>query len=361
MNGLNGEEDLNHNGRLDQGERDPNQFNNRALPFLMLLLGENTRVDDCKSLSLNRGISGEKLANLTDKNCYNFEVAEASTVAIISTGILDLQGQLFEISNGKLMDIDADNDGVADPGDRRISNEFTDKAGVVHNNFMLRPGNRENIRMLPAGTYRLLVSLDSGTISFDGTYGLLLLRRPAAGLPMIEDFFDGLKALLNQDGDYVENDYLDIYVRALFPDIYDTNWGNSVDYGGIIKERQCKALTNFYVYYIAGQGQHMYDDCTINDHFSINNPDWVLRGPAITIYNNTSNPTYGSEDNTQMGDVWVKDMGLTCSNGAYVSGYNHYGLCFYDTRILDSNWDSPMDGKLRISATRQPNKIVRTQ
>ena len=37
---LDGEEDLNANGRVDAGEIDPNYYNSRYLPFIPLLLGD---------------------------------------------------------------------------------------------------------------------------------------------------------------------------------------------------------------------------------------------------------------------------------------------------------------------------------
>lgn len=35
---LDGEEDINHNGRVDPGERDPNIKDSRVMPWLQLLL-----------------------------------------------------------------------------------------------------------------------------------------------------------------------------------------------------------------------------------------------------------------------------------------------------------------------------------
>jgi len=70
--------------------------------------------EGCKSLQLNHGIFGEMLVFLDDQNCYDFTLTEASTMAIISSGTLDLQGELFEVIDGNPVPVDADNDGVAD-------------------------------------------------------------------------------------------------------------------------------------------------------------------------------------------------------------------------------------------------------
>jgi len=331
-----------------------------ALQVVAGITISNNDIPKAKDIQINNGIVGEKLTSLADSNYYRFILSEENTIAIISTGNLDLRGQLYELRENKLIDIDADQNGIADSGDRRISNEFTDKTDLKHDNFMIRPGNMEEIRLLPKGTYYLSVSFDDdANADLNNTYGVILLCRSTSKEKLIENFFYGMNSLINQDDNYTDNDYLDIYVQALFPDIYDTNWGNSVTYGGVVRERQCKALSNFYVNYIFGQGEYLYDDCTIDAHFSDNNPDWVLRGSAITIYNKKSDPVYGNINDIQRGDVWVKDMGLVCDDGAYELGFNHYGLYFDNTQIIDSNWSSPTDGKLRFSSNRQPDKIIR--
>ena len=56
------------------------------------------------------------------------------------------------------------------------------------------------------------------------------------------------------------------------------------------------------------------------------------------IYNNASDPDFGDKADATQGDVWVKDMGLVCENGEYVSGFNHYGLYFSGEEIIDANW-----------------------
>jgi hypothetical protein len=153
---------------------------------------------------------------------------------------------------------------------------------------------------------------------------------------------------------------LDIYVRALFNDIYDGNWYSTIDYNGVPAERQCKALANFFVEYIFGQNQPLFSDCIIDNNFSNNVPDYVLQGSATTIFNSMSNPIHGNVDDAQEGDVWVKDINLTCdSENNYLSGYNHYGLYFDDSSIIDANWSG--NGRLQIAPTRDQDKVVRPE
>jgi hypothetical protein len=322
-------------------------------------------ISGCKYLLKNEGLIGENLNSLSDQNCYDFSLNEPKTIAIISTGNLDLKGEIFEVLNGIQNPIDADKDGIVDAGDKRISNEFSDKdiPPVVHNNFMLRPGvgAEGEKRILPAGHYRVYVAFDDDAFFVEDEYGLILLKTSQIQNERNDDFFAGIKALIEDDGNYEDNDYLDIYVQALFPDIYDTNWFSTIDYNGVIAERQCKALPNFFVKYIFGQDEFLYNDCTIDDHLSSNDPDWVLRGLATTIFNDMSVQLFGDISDAMRGDVWVKDMGLTCLDGNRQSGFNHYGLYFDSGSILDANWSDPTDGKLRISITRTPNKIVRPE
>ena len=142
-------------------------------------LDTNINIDDCKYISKNTGLYGERFYSIDDKNCYDFSLNEPATIAILSTGNLDLKGELFQIKDYKVVPIDADNDGFPDEGDKRISNEFTDSDNVTHNNFMLRPGSGADgeIRVLPPGHYRFTVSFDDDAEFIDENYGIILLKR----------------------------------------------------------------------------------------------------------------------------------------------------------------------------------------
>lgn len=316
-------------------------------------------ISGCKYILQNEAIIGEKLNSLTDHKCYDFLINDPTTIAILSSGYLDLKSEIYEIINGAKSPIDADGDGTPDIGDRRISNQFEDRSGIVHNNFMLRPGHGDSIRRLPTGHYRVVVSYDDDSSLINDTYGVIVLKRSESNGDLIIDFFTALKVLVEDDGGYEDNDYLDIYVQALFPDLYDTgdNWHHSVT-TTVVAERQCKALANFYADHVFGHGQPLHLDCEIDNNFPTNAPDYVLIGPGTTIFNNMSNPHYGDLNSALKGDVWVKDEGLVCNGLTRVGdSYNHYGIYLDDNIIIDANWG--MDGRLQIAPTRLQNKIVR--
>jgi hypothetical protein len=309
-----------------------------------------------QELTLNQWTEGITLSVDHTEQYFMFKLTTQSTVSIISTGTLDLKGVLYEVVEpNNIVAIDADDD-------RSSNNGFIDAADLTHANFMLRPGYDENdsslVRILPAGKYYVKVFLDDDSDNYNGSYGMLLLQKPSDD---INAFFEGLNSLISEDGD-TTNDFLDIYVRALFPDIYDSNWGNTVPFEGVIRERQCKALTNFYANSIAENGGFLWSDCIIDNNFASNDPDYVLSGNATTIYNANAVPTiFGDLNNAQGGDVWVQDKCLLCSGNSYVSGFNHYGLYMNNNTIIDANYGG--DGRLQVTnaTSRTITKVVRPQ
>jgi len=194
------------------------------------------------------GFIGNQQFTTGNLNYYKFTLTEPASIGIVSTGSMDLKGTLYQL--------DTNSDLVFAPeldyGDH-ISHGFTDVTGVKHNNFMIRAGNlttynlpwtepcggrnpitATQYRQLPAGTYYLSVEPDDGASS-EGTYGVLLLKKPTSS----DEFIDGLSLLVNDDD--ISNDYLDIYFRALYPEIYDqrgnrsgNNWaGDTINFHGI--------------------------------------------------------------------------------------------------------------------------------
>jgi hypothetical protein len=316
------------------------------------------------------GFLGNQTFSRSISNYHRFTLLEPAGIAILSTGNMDLRGTLYQLQ--------ADNQRILAPDldhSNHVSSGFKDVTGK-HVNFMIRPGDATHAsrtkpirsegftplatatqyRQLPAGTYELEVQRENVTAG--QSYGILLLKRPET----VKEFFQNLLLLLN-DGD-TKNDYLDIYVKALYPELYPdldspastTNWGQTVTYQGLHWSRQCKALNNFYLTYVLGV-DYMEDDCTINAAMN-NNEDDMLRGQGTVVYNGISNPIFGSLDDVSEGDVWVKKMNLVCVKDKYKSGYNHYGLAIGSGEIIDANYCPK--GRLCVAGIkdRLPTKVV---
>jgi len=318
-------------------------------------------------------------------NTYTFTLTEPTSIGILSTGNnLNLVGALYQIgpdgTHAYVTNLDSSTP---------FSGGYVDADGTKHKDFMIRPGTADQTgkRILPAGTYYLDVSTKNGKIQ-NGNYGILLFKRPSMNPSVLttqisDEFFNGLQLLIN-DGD-PSTQYLDIYVKALYPDLYPnlnnnndpkglqyniTNCQNilgTCEYKGVPWIRQCKALNNFYLKYVLGQNT-MESDCVI-DAALTGNSDVLLAGASLE-YNSASNPKFGSLSNVARGDVWVKDISLVCNKkGYYVSGANHYGLVFdtqniTDPNIIDANHDPKEPGRLSIIDINnrfpaRPTKIVR--
>jgi parallel beta-helix repeat protein len=307
------------------------------------------------------GFVGNQAFTAGNLNYYEFTLVKPSSIAIISTGSMDLKGTLYQLQpNGdKSFAPDLDHlDHIS-----RSYNDITytgnpqDNTGV-HSNFMIRPGDWKDYdipwtepcggakpitapqyRQLPAGTYYLAVEPDDGASS-SGTYGILVLKRPSSR----DEFLEGLQLLVEEDGD-PSNDYLDIYFQALYPELYDNesayttrnNWaGNTEDYKGISWARQCKALVNVYQMYVLGECP-LQQDGSIHSGFSSNDPGSVFRCGGTIVFNNATNPDYGNINDAQEGDIFIRKL----------SNINHYGLYLDKNRsIIDANWRN--DGRIRI-------------
>lgn len=297
---------------------------------------------------------GDQSFDACNNRYYRFTLTSPTAIGIISTGGMDLKATLFQVmpdgSREYAVDLDHPN---------HISSSYTDAAGIKQKNFMIRPGEDDGTgkRTLAAGTYDLAVRPEN-TSAQKVSFGILMLTRPQSS----NEFFNGLTLLLNDDD--ITNDFLDIYVKALYPDLYPsqntntatTNWGSTVTYGGVHWSRQCKALDNFFLTYILGV-PHMEGDCKIDANLK-SNVDDLLLGTGTLIYNDNSNPVFGSLNEVLGGDVWVKRINLVCSKGVYVSGYNHYGLAIDADNIIDANFCGK--GQLCIAPinVRQPSKLV---
>lgn len=318
------------------------------------------------------GFIGNQNFTTGQPNFYTFTLSQPTSMGILSTGDMDLKGALYQLQvNGSATELvlvaDLDN-----PTDN-VSHGYTDITNKAHKNFMMRPGQWVNYttqwtepcgtitatkyRQLASGTYYLKVEPDDAG-SEEGTYGLLFLKKPASN----NEFFDSLTYLLG-DND-LTNDYLDIYFRALYPEIYDQNinWSYTIDNGGVPAARQCKALVNVYLMYVLGTCRLQPDGVGkakgILDWFPLNTPESVfLRGGSI-IYNNSPKIDFRNITDAQRGDVFIRgnirgdcikyNRQGRCAEYIY---YNHYGLYFdnYNNSryIIDANWDGP--GRIAIN------------
>ncbi len=196
--------------------------------------------------------------------------------------------------------------------------------------------------------------------------------------------------LLN-DGD-TSNDYLDVYVKALYPEFYgnvDTltassdYTGGCNDYKGISKYRQCRAMVQFYIHYILEKGWLCGTDSDIQstkwltfddaDNNCVADNDYIMQvGEGTLIYH--SSDSFGSSCGS--GDYLYNPSTNTVSRGSgnltdyVVQGdifvdnyYGHYGLIYDGNNVLDANWG--LDGKIHkaLSDTRGTDnwKVARPQ
>ena len=296
--------------------------------------------------------------NDTRMNTYKFTLPEASTVAILSAGPLDLKGTLKN-SNGKILKT---NGGYKDIGKCNCSTD--QELGRNQKNFMLRAN-------LGQGSYSVEVRPQTATTPVDGNFSTIFLTRPSNS----DGFFAGLDALLS-DG-YGANDYFDIYVKALYPEYYGTvndlkateDYGHAACYESVCKERQSKALTNFFLEHILAKPYLLSDDDIRNNWLSFldadkncrADDDFMLQGDGDLVFD--GNQTFGSkfakrcgsgkycynpetgelyraakckvQNNVVKGDVFVQRLSTT----------NHYGLVYDGNNVIDANIKS--DGLLR--------------
>ncbi|GEM_PF-6734310 len=161
--------------------------------------------------------------------------------------------------------------------------------------------------------------------------------------------------------------------KALYPELYSslntvstTNYGNSIpDQNGIIRERQCKALVNFFVNRILGKS-FLRDDTTIYNNWSewdddnsdcVADYDYILGiGEGDLIYHSQYEGAFGDacdsddyfydpdtnqvsrtgnedlSDYVKKGDIFIQPINIAID-------YGHYGIIFDRNNdiVLDSN------------------------
>jgi hypothetical protein len=305
-------------------------------------------------------------------NLYSFTLTEATSIAILSGGGLNLRARVLNYYGAAVLD---QNYG-------EYSSDYTDIGlvgdddGVQQVNFMYRKQNLE------AGTYTLEVTPEDTQTPIDGSFSIIFLKRPTNS----DEFFAGMDVLL--DDDDISNDYLDIYVKALYPERYETvnditsggdndgNYGNSIPYGTVKRERQCKALVNFYLRTILGRGTgddgFMFGDGDIQNNWSngfadsdsncIAEDDHIIQaGASALIYHSLYLGQFGPTTcgttkyfyNTVSSQVTRSNSGdladFVVKGDAFVQyvidpedgNYNHYGLIINGVTILDSNVCAP--------------------
>jgi hypothetical protein len=303
------------------------------------------------------------------KNLYPFTLSESASIAILSGGALDVKARLLTLENSVVLDENGSEyaSGYTDIGSCVCSNGGLSQTpgGHAQANFMYRKQD------LIAGDYVLEVTPEDAQTSIDGVYSVVFLKKASTS----DEFFEGMEMLLSDED--TTNDHLDIYVKALYPTIYNTadtitvsnNYGNSICYSGVCRERQCKALINFFLYEILGinylrgdteiQSTYwtMFDDV---DENCVADNDYMMQAEEGTLlYHSTS--SFGSPP-CDSGDYFynpIADEVLRSDSGNlwdYVSRgdifadnvNSHYGLIHDEDKIIDSNWASPMDGRLRF-------------
>ncbi|OGF28106.1 hypothetical protein A2303_00655 [Candidatus Falkowbacteria bacterium RIFOXYB2_FULL_47_14] len=329
-------------------------------------------------------ITGQSFTMTNRKDTYVFTIqVQATSVAFLSAGNLDLKGRLLDSNGDPVEDYNGNtsNSGYTDIGSCTLAgippNEYQVEAGHTQTNFMLRYED------LPVGIYTLEVEPETEQTSIQGTYSIVFLKKPGGS----DIFFEGMDALLADDD--TANDYLDIYVKALYPNYYDTvddktssNYGGSIYYSGVCRERQCKGLTNFYLHDVFGTTFMLLDedirsmwsqfddsnsDCTIDDdrHYMIGIPGEypMVNSPGTLIYH--SNALFGSPP-CDSGQYFYDPIGGVFRGSDYLYNYalrgdifvqyltsiNHYGLIHSlstvgeETKILILDANINADGML---------------
>ncbi len=343
------------------------------------------------TLDLNAVLKDQMFGDGQNKKYYSFTLNEQSSVAILSAGSsMDLKGSLTDADGNPKKDLDGNYvaSGYIDIGSCVCLDDCKGEGQIYQNDGKGHPQDNFMFRAdLEPGTYILEVSPEHENTPTQGEFSIVLLKRPTNS----EEFFAGMEALLSDEDS--ANDYLDIYVKALYPEYYKTLDSPESEFRyaetnyccqSVCAERQCKALTKFYLGVILGRTTPtMYTDGYIAEEWStfddsanncIADYDYILQGHADLIYHSTESfgtpecdsgdyfydPGQGSVFRgdsyelayfIQRGDIFVKDMG------------NHYGLIYNSTEVLDANFSAP--GRLaKVNITdRDTNswKVVRPQ
>jgi hypothetical protein len=298
-------------------------------------------------------------------NTYNFNLSETSTIAILSAGPLDLKGTLKDATGNEILS----NSGYRDSGSCNCLDGARQKErGHTQTNFMLRAVN------LSPGSYTVEIRPENATTSIQGEFGIVFLKRPSNS----EEFYAGIDALLGDQD--TSNDYFDIYVKALYPEFYtdvmdikaNDNYGSTKCDGTVCRERQCKALTNFYLEQILKKSILRIDQVIQNQWIvfrdqnqdCVADDDFILKGDGDLIFH--GNPQFGSNKNISRRcgtgkycydpNTTTVMRGTNCNIDDYgqrgdifvqwiSNGLNHYGLVYDSTNVIDANLHS--DGLLR--------------
>ncbi len=324
----------------------------------------------------SQSVITEEAFDSNRKNLYPFTLSESASIAILSGGALDVKARLLTLENSVVLDENGSEyaSGYTDVG--LPSQIDGSPLGNAQTNFMYRKQN------LAAGDYVLEVAPENPETLINDVYSIIFLKKTTGS----DEFFEGMDVLLGDED--TSNDYLDIYVKALYPEFYaelatlvSSEDGSIIDFAevnfnfnGVRAERQCKALTKFYLRTILGRGDStdgyvMKQDGTIQDNwdtFSDSNSDCVSDNGYVLNYGNANlifhsqyfgqfgptncgtekyfyNPTTElvTRDNNGIlanfvlkGDVFVQYI-------SPVNDYNHYGLIVNGTTVLDSNVCSP--------------------
>lgn len=315
---------------------------------------------------------------------YAFTLSEATSIAILSGGTLDIKAIIKNSSGNAVAD---ENGNYSFSGYTDIGS-VSETSGHAQTNFMFRKQN------LAAGTYTLEVTPETAETSTSGTFSIVFLKRPANS----DEFFTGMDALVDEtlgDGD-ASNDYLDIYVKALYPELYETvdslepiavyAYG-CIDYQNVEAERQCKALVQFYLHQILGNS-YLEGDTYIQstnwmtfddeDENCVSDRDYIMVNDADGVLIYHSNASFGTPNCDSGKYFYDPDTQTVYRGDADLGDYfyqgdvfvdnsvGHYGLIYYydetaeAVRVLDANWS--YNGKIH-SATRSSNnwKVTRPQ
>ncbi|MFH0891399.1 MAG: FG-GAP repeat protein [Candidatus Falkowbacteria bacterium] len=361
-------------------------------------------------------LTGLAFYNVGETDKIRFNLTAETSVAFLSAGNLDLKGRVLDVYGNPVYDCNNDewSNGYTDIGECTCANsgyssEET-RQGNTQTNFMYRKQN------LAAGTYTLEVTPeDEETLITIGdppaprVYSIVFLKRPSDS----DTFFEGADALVS-DND-TGNDYLDIYVKALYPEFYDDvdelippDYGYTDDYAEVnfctdevCAERQCKAFTKFYLKVILEkQSPTMRSNGAINtawstfddsDNNCVADWDYILEEEeSALIYHSQNLGLFGPgacasppdpvedyfynpdtetmvRDNDadplnffQRGDIFVQNHPDTNPDPEIDTSFQHYGIIYEGTTVFDTNYSE--DGMLKKAARNKNEwKVVRPE
>ena len=315
------------------------------------------------TINQNAATNNQKFDSTRTKT-YEFTLSETTTLAILSAGPLDLKGSLRDQYGKEILA----NSGYNDSGScNQCSDTSQTEKGNDQVNIMLRA-------KLGPGQYTVVVTPETNKTKATGNFSIVYLKRPENS----SQFFAGIMALLN-DGDS-SNDYFDIYVKALYPEYYtdvnditaSSNYGKTICYKRVCKERQCKALTNFYLSHVLGVPT-LFTDEKIRDNWMtftdadrncVADYDYVMTGNGYLVFH--GNRDFGPARCGSGKYCYSTSLGLLRGNSCKIANYglrgdifvqkisqqlNHYGIIYDGDHVIDANVGS--DGMLRMGRNNQ--------